>query len=252
MNEFQGKYGAGYAQENHPHKPHCHLQIIGFPCNQFGLQEPAKNHELLNALKYVRPGHGFVPRFPLSGKLEVNGKNEHSIFTFLKERCPPPQDIVSEHMHLTWSPIRANDIAWNFQKWLIGSDGHPYRRYSAPTHPKDMETDILRLLKECTISGKKTDTTTSETKKDSVGSSNDKKSVPKRKVMPEQSEVTTTSDPETTSAPKGVIPKRKDMTHKEVTTTTGTIGKDEKSKMGEKKSKEEDAEEWEYRPRKIS
>ena len=47
-------------------------------------QEPSENFELMNTLKYVRPGYGFVPAFPLSGKLFVNGVEESSIFTYLK------------------------------------------------------------------------------------------------------------------------------------------------------------------------
>ena len=65
----------------------CYLEVIGFPCNQFGHQEPSENYELMNTLKYVRPGYGFVPNFPLVGKLEVNGMYESPIFTFLKVRA---------------------------------------------------------------------------------------------------------------------------------------------------------------------
>lgn len=58
---------------------------MGFPCNQFGLQEPAENkYELLNGLKYVRPGYGFEPKFPLFEKRDVNGKNESKIYTLFK------------------------------------------------------------------------------------------------------------------------------------------------------------------------
>lgn len=58
--------------------------ILGFPCNQFGKQEPGDNNEILPALKYVRPGNGFVPKFPLFEKVDVNGDNEQALFTFLK------------------------------------------------------------------------------------------------------------------------------------------------------------------------
>lgn len=64
----------------------CYLDIIGFPCNQFGYQEPSENFELMSTLKYVRPGYGFEPKFPVTGKLEVNGQSESPIFTFLKVR----------------------------------------------------------------------------------------------------------------------------------------------------------------------
>lgn len=68
-------------------KDSCGLRIIGFPCNQFGFQEPAANkYELINGLKYVRPGHGFEPNFLLMEKRDVNGEKEDEIYTFLKVR----------------------------------------------------------------------------------------------------------------------------------------------------------------------
>jgi len=149
MNQLQETYGPEYAKANHPDKPHCHLQFFGFPCNQFGYQEPAENFELMNCLKYVRPGYGFIPNFPLSGKLEVNGKDEHDIFTYLKGRCAAPMGLIANRTDITWTPIRNNDISWNFQKWLIGSDGHPYRRYTSRTPPDMIEADIQQLIQEC-------------------------------------------------------------------------------------------------------
>ena len=63
----------------------CGFTVLGFPCNQFGLQEPGTNaYELKNGLKFVRPGHGFKPKFPIFGKIDVNGKKEHKLYTFLK------------------------------------------------------------------------------------------------------------------------------------------------------------------------
>lgn len=60
--------------------------ITGFPCNQFNMQEPAKNHEILNGIKYVRPGNGFTPaqNFHIYGKLQVNGDGAHPMYKFLK------------------------------------------------------------------------------------------------------------------------------------------------------------------------
>jgi len=149
MNELQIKYGPEYAKTKHPTKPHCHLRIFGFPCNQFGVQEPGQNSEILNGLKYVRPGNGFVPNFPLSKKLDVNGAKEHKLFTFLKSRCPAPDGLISMQKNGLWSPIRSNDVSWNFQKWLIGSDGQPYLRYSSDTEPTMIESDILQLIDKC-------------------------------------------------------------------------------------------------------
>ena len=62
-----------------------HFDIVGFPCNQFGLQEPGGDyHEILNGLRYVRPGGGFVPQFTMAAKGDVNGRNEHPLYTYLK------------------------------------------------------------------------------------------------------------------------------------------------------------------------
>jgi len=161
MNELQEKYGPAYAKANHADKPHCHLQLFGFPCNQFGYQEPAENFELMNCIKYVRPGYGFEPSFPLSGKLDVNGKNEDPIFTFLKSRCAAPMGLIANRTDITWTPIRNNDISWNFQKWLIDTDGHPYRRYTSRTTPIMLENDIVKLIDECKQKGNSAGNTTS-------------------------------------------------------------------------------------------
>ena len=61
-----------------------HLKILGIPCNQFELQEPGKESEILNGLKYVRPGNGFAPNFTLTSKTEVNGVGQVRIYKFLK------------------------------------------------------------------------------------------------------------------------------------------------------------------------
>lgn len=61
------------------------LRVLGFPCNQFGHQEPADNAtELFNGLKYVRPGSGFVPAFDIMGIGDVNGEKESFVYTYLK------------------------------------------------------------------------------------------------------------------------------------------------------------------------
>jgi len=142
MNELQTKYNTSTNVK-------CRLQIFGFPCNQFGFQEPAENFELMNTLKYVRPGFGFVPNFPLAGKLKVNGNEESPIFTYLKARCAAPMGLIANRTDITWTPIRNNDISWNFGKWLIGHDGHPFRRYTSRTTPQAIEEDIQHLIREC-------------------------------------------------------------------------------------------------------
>ncbi|XP_068671643.1 epididymal secretory glutathione peroxidase-like [Montipora foliosa] len=128
----------------------CGLRIVGFPCNQFGFQEPAENiYELMNGLKYVRPGHGFQPNFLLLEKRDVNGENEDEIYTFFKSRCPAPDGFIDDISAIRWSPVRNNDINWNFEKVLIDHEGQPVARYTAPYEPMEIRDDILQLIQEC-------------------------------------------------------------------------------------------------------
>jgi len=131
------------------------LEIIATPCNQFGLQEPGANAtEILNSLKHVRPGNGFIPSFPLYEKLEVNGANENPLYTFLKSRCPPPhrgfstQGISTKDI-LFYAPLHADDIRWNFEKFLVDCKGEPVARYSTGFPPENMVEDIQLLLNRC-------------------------------------------------------------------------------------------------------
>lgn len=63
----------------------CNLQVLAFPCNQFAHQEPGANAtEIYNGLKYVRPGKGYVPKFEMLKKRDVNGKDEDEVYSFFK------------------------------------------------------------------------------------------------------------------------------------------------------------------------
>jgi len=68
------------------------LAVLAFPSNQFGHQENNSNEELLNILQFVRPGNNFQPLMDIFQKIEVNGKNEDPLFTFLKKTLPAPHD----------------------------------------------------------------------------------------------------------------------------------------------------------------
>ncbi|XP_072437984.1 glutathione peroxidase 1-like isoform X2 [Chiloscyllium punctatum] len=138
MNELQSRYGnQGFV-------------ILGFPCNQFGYQENIYNEEILNSLKYVRPGNGFEPNFYLSKKIEVNGEEENPVFTFLKKKLPEAYDdpdiLMRDPKFIDWKPVRRSDIGWNFEKFLIGPNGEPYRRYSKNFLTIEIEDDIKFLL----------------------------------------------------------------------------------------------------------
>jgi glutathione peroxidase len=101
--------------------------VIGFPCNQFGAQEPDSEPQIV---QFCRSHYDVT--FPMSAKLEVNGPNAHPVYRFL---TAPDTGIVG-------------DIAWNFEKFLIGRDGKVLRRYPPPTTPRDnaLLQDIVDAL----------------------------------------------------------------------------------------------------------
>ncbi|KAF9130778.1 glutathione peroxidase gpx1 [Mortierella sp. 14UC] len=103
--------------------------IIGFPCNQFGGQEPGTEEEIET---FCQANFGVT--FPLMAKIDVNGKNEDPVYAFLKSQ-------KSGLMGLT-------RIKWNFEKFLIRKDGTVYERYSSATSPSSIAKDIERLLAE--------------------------------------------------------------------------------------------------------
>lgn len=104
------------------------LEIIGFPCNQFGGQEPGDATEISeNCL--VNYGVSFL----ITEKIEVNGPNTHTIFKYLKESLP--------------GILGTEDIKWNFTKFLIDKTGTPVKRFAPTVEPKDMEGEIKELLK---------------------------------------------------------------------------------------------------------
>lgn len=123
------------------------FKVLGVPCNQFGLQEPGANGtEILNSLKYVRPGGGFEPAFELTEKIEVNGPNEHPMYTFLKALCPSPTKYFATKGMLFYDDLRSNDIRWNFEKFLIDRHGIPVIRFSEMYPIEDIISDIKQLL----------------------------------------------------------------------------------------------------------
>lgn len=135
------------------------LTVLGFPSNQHGHQTQEKDFELLNMLKFVRPGNGYEPNFPIMSKVEVNGEGESQIFTFLKAALPYPSDDkggagadhitdMSVGQPILWKPLRRSDITWNFEKFLINQNGVPVRRYSPKFLTEDVGADIEKLIKD--------------------------------------------------------------------------------------------------------
>lgn len=103
--------------------------VIGFPCNQFGDQEPGSNAEIQT---FCSTSYGVS--FPVLGKLEVNGPNTAPIYEFLKKSAPGLLGLES--------------IKWNFTKFLVGRDGKVIDRYAPQTEPKALAKDIERAIEK--------------------------------------------------------------------------------------------------------
>jgi len=104
----------------------------------------------MNGLKYVRPGGGFVPNFPLTEKLDVNGANQHPMYTYLKDVCPSVSHAFRKP--ITYDPTYTEDVKWNYEKFLVGPDGRPIYRYSDMVDPRsdagmmaDIAAEVAKL-----------------------------------------------------------------------------------------------------------
>jgi glutathione peroxidase len=102
------------------------LVVIGFPCNQFMSQEPLTNDQMEES---CRINHGVS--FQLTQKVDVNGRNTHPVFAFLKKSLG------------NWFTRR---VKWNFTKFLIDQNGIPVQRYAPTINPEAIEADIRKLL----------------------------------------------------------------------------------------------------------
>ena len=145
--------------------------ILGFPTNQFGHQENSSGEtEIMNALKHVRPGNGFEPKCIMFDKVRessklfqmvnrktvihlqviANGEGEHPVFTWLKNELPVPSDdsesLMGDPKFIVWKPVRRSDIAWNFEKFLINSEGEAVKRYSKSFQTAHISKDIDALI----------------------------------------------------------------------------------------------------------
>ena len=100
--------------------------ILGFPCNQFGAQDPGSNDEIQ---EFCQLNYGVS--FPMFGKLEVNGSGADPLFKYLKDAAPG---------------TLGNRIKWNFTKFLINRDGEVVKRYAPTTKPEAIAADIEALL----------------------------------------------------------------------------------------------------------
>ncbi|GAB6027984.1 glutathione peroxidase [Chamberlinius hualienensis] len=123
------------------------VAVLGFPCNQFALQEPGENpFEIMNGIKYIRPGHGFVPNFQLFKKGDVNGKKEQPIYTFLKKHCPPPQKSFANKYRIYHDEFHQDDIRWNWEKFIINRQGVPVYRINPSVAPEDFIDKLEEVI----------------------------------------------------------------------------------------------------------
>jgi len=102
------------------------LMVLGFPCNQFGKQEPGGADEITQTCQI-----NYGVTFPIFEKVEVNGSAAHPVFRYLKKELPG---------------VLGGRIKWNFTKFLIGRDGKPLKRFAPTTTPEKMEAAILAAL----------------------------------------------------------------------------------------------------------
>jgi len=102
------------------------LVILGFPCNQFGKQEPGTEKEISEGCLI-----NYGVSFPMFSKIDVNGSNAHPLYKYLKNEL---------------KGTLTNGIKWNFTKFLLDKNGNPVKRFAPVTEPDKLRDDIEKLL----------------------------------------------------------------------------------------------------------
>jgi glutathione peroxidase len=103
------------------------LTVLGFPCNQFGAQEPGSEAQIG---VFCEKNYGVS--FPMFAKIEVNGSYAHPLYKYLKDAKP--------------RVLGSEAIKWNFTKFLIDRNGEPVARYAPQTKPEELEAPIRKLF----------------------------------------------------------------------------------------------------------
>ena len=103
------------------------LEVLGFPCNQFGKQDPGSNEEILSFCQTR-----YHVTFPMFAKIDVNGPNAHPLFEHLKSQAP--------------GVLGSEAVKWNFTKFLVDRSGKVRQRFAPATTPSDIEPAIRELL----------------------------------------------------------------------------------------------------------
>lgn len=103
------------------------FDVLAFPCNQFGHQEPGSDSDIAEFCSMR-----FSTSFPLFSKIEVNGPNTHPVYAYLKKQAP--------------GVLGTTAIKWNFTKFLVNAQGQVVKRYGSQTKPEAIAFDIEALL----------------------------------------------------------------------------------------------------------
>lgn len=101
--------------------------VLGFPCDQFGHQEPGDEAEIKNFCSLT-----YDVKFPLFAKIDVNGANAHPLYQLLKSEKP--------------GLLGSEAIKWNFTKFLVGKDGTVLKRYAPTDTPEAIGKDVAKLV----------------------------------------------------------------------------------------------------------
>ena len=104
------------------------LVVLGFPCDQFAHQEPGSDEEIAQFCS-----RNFGVTFPLMQKVDVNGKNTHPVFEFVKSKAPG---------------IIGKSVKWNFTKFLVRADGSTVTRFDSRTTPESMREEVAKAVEE--------------------------------------------------------------------------------------------------------
>jgi glutathione peroxidase len=103
------------------------FSVLGFPCNQFGSQEPGSNEQIASFCT-----QNYDVTFPMFAKVDVNGRTAHPLFRQLKTSCK--------------GLLGSESIKWNFTKFLVDRDGTVIRRYAPTNAPDSIRADVAALL----------------------------------------------------------------------------------------------------------
>jgi glutathione peroxidase len=103
------------------------LVVLGFPCNQFGSQDPGSNEEIS---QFCQLNYGVS--FPMMAKVDVNGSGAHPLYQWLTKEAP--------------GVLGTTSIKWNFTKFLVGKDGEVIKRFGPQDEPASLKKDIEKLL----------------------------------------------------------------------------------------------------------